>query len=218
MPQDSRGPKRFDALIVDFGGVLTTPLQDAFIAFAMSSGIELQDLVRAALKAYAGESDSLVTDLETGRIPEDEFGREFARRLSQETGAQIDSEGIVDRLFSGMRLEESMLAALGSVREAGFKTAMLSNSWSLDHYPREVLDPLLDVAIISAEVGMRKPDPEIYALTTSKLGVSPDRCVFVDDHPGHLEAAREAGMTTVLHRSPAQTISELSSLLGIDLT
>ncbi|MEA2476466.1 MAG: hypothetical protein QOC87_665 [Actinomycetota bacterium] len=218
MPQDSRGPKRFDALIVDFGGVLTTPLQDAFIAFAMSSGIELQDLVRAALKAYAGESDSLVTDLETGRIPENEFGREFARRLSEETGVQIDSEGIVDRLFSGMRLEESMLAALGSVREAGFKTAMLSNSWSLDHYPREVLDPLLDVAIISAEVGMRKPDPEIYALTTSKLGVSPDRCVFVDDHPGHLEAAREAGMTTVLHRSPAQTISELSSLLGIDLT
>ncbi|MFN2594550.1 MAG: HAD family hydrolase [Actinomycetota bacterium] len=208
----------FDALIVDFGGVLTSPLQDGFMRFATESGIELQDLVRAALKAYSGQTDSLVIGLETGTVSEDEFGREFARRLQEETGVAVDAEGIVDRLFSGMRIEQTMLEGLKLARSAGLKTAMLSNSWSLNHYPREILDPLFDVVIISGEVGLRKPDPEIYALTTSKLGVAPDRCVFVDDHPGHLEAAQEAGMATVLHRSPAQTLAELSDLLGTALT
>ncbi len=111
-----------------------------------------------------------------------------------------------------------MLAALSAVRKAGLKTAMLSNSWSLDHYPRNVLDPLLDVVVISGEVGLRKPDPEIYALTTSKLGVEADRCVFVDDHPGHLETAREVGMTTVLHKTPTETLEELTQLLKVPLT
>lgn len=210
--------RRFDAVILDFGGVLTTPLQDAFVSFAVQNGIDLQDLVRAALKAYAGESDSLVVDLETGRMPEEDFGREFARRLQEETGAEIDPDRIVDRLFAGMRLEQAMFDAVETIHGADYKTALLSNSWSLTHYPREQLDPLFDVIVISGEVGLRKPDPEIYELTTSKLGVESPRCIFVDDHPGHLQAALEIGMTTVLHRSPAQTLSELSELLEIALS
>ncbi len=205
-------------MILDFGGVLTTPLQDAFVSFAVQNGIDLQDLVRAALKAYAGESDSLVVDLETGRMPEEEFGREFAGRLQDETGTEIDPDGIVDRLFAGMRLEQAMFDAVEMMHGAGYKTALLSNSWSLTHYPRQQLDPLFDFVVISGEVGLRKPDPKIYELTTSKLGVESSRCVFVDDHPGHLQAALEIGMTTVLHRSPTETLSELSGLLEIALS
>lgn len=217
MTQSDGSTRTFDALIVDFGGVLTSPLQEAFVRFALESGIELQDLVRAALKAYAGQTDSLVVDLETGRLPEAEFAREFARRLEDETGARIDPEGLVDRLFAGMRIEDSMVEGVRSVHGSGLKTALLSNSWSLNHYPRDLLDPLFDVVVISGEVGMRKPQPEIYTLTTSKLGVAPERCVFVDDHPGHLEAAVEVGMTTVLHRTPDETLAELSDLLGMAL-
>lgn len=209
---------KYEALIVDFGGVLTTPLQDSFALFAESLGIELQDLVRVALKAYTGGADPLVVAFETGAISDEAFSRQFAQRLSEETGLQVDAERLVERMFGGMRLEEGMLDAVGAAKKHGFKTALLSNSWGLSSYPRERLGAIMDVIVISAEVGMRKPDPDIFSFTTDKLDLTAEACVFVDDHPGHLKAAQEAGMTTVLHREPAQTIAELETLLGVPLT
>ncbi len=209
---------RYDALVVDFGGVLTTPLQTAMLAFAEEAGIELQHLARAALGGYMGSEDSLVFDFETGRISEEEFSSAFAQRIREYSGAALEADGLVTRLFSGLRLEESMLDAVAAVRAAGLKTGLLSNSWGTTLYPRERLAELFDVSVISGEVGLRKPDPAIFELTTRRLGVPADRCVFVDDHPGHLTSAAEAGMTTVLHREPARTISELESLLGLMLS
>jgi epoxide hydrolase-like predicted phosphatase len=209
---------RYEALVVDFGGVLTTPLQDSFVLFAEALGIELQDLVRVALRAYTGDTDPLVVAFETGALSDEEFSRQFAQRLSEETGVQVDAERLVERMFGGMRLEEGMLDAVAAAKRNGFKTALLSNSWGLSGYPRERLGELMDVIVISGEVGMRKPDPAIFELTTAKLGLAPEACVFVDDHPGHLKAAQEAGMETVLHRTPAQTIPELEALLEVPLT
>ena len=208
---------RFKALIVDFGGVLTTPLQDAMTNYAEALGIELQDLVRVALRAYAGEDDNLVTGFETGKVPEEEFAAAFAERLSEITPEPVDPATVVDGIFSGMRLEDDMIAGVGAARSQGLKTGLLSNSWSLRHYPRERFDVIFDTMVISGEVGMRKPDPEIYRLVTERLGVAPEDCVFVDDHPGHLKAALDAGMTTVLHRTPAETLAELRSLLQLSL-
>ncbi len=208
----------YAALVVDFGGVLTTPLQDAMQSFARANGIDFADLVRAALGAYTGENDSLVTDFETGRIGDDEFATAFAERLSRYAGKPINPEGIVARLFAGLEVEEAMLSAVEAARKAGIKTALLSNSWGRSLYPREQLDELFDVVVISGEVGLRKPDPEIFRITTARLGVEPGCCIFVDDHPGHLASAEQAGMKTVLHRTPAETISELESLLGAPLS
>ena len=206
--------RRFDALVVDFGGVLTTSLQDAMVAFAQSMGIDFQDLVRAALGAYTGGEDSLVTDFETGKIAEEEFSREFARRLEELSGVRVDPENLIARLFN-VRLEEDMFAIVARAREHGYKTALLSNSWGSDLYPRGRIDDVCEVVVISGEVGMRKPQPEIFRHTAAQLGVTPERCVFVDDHPGHLQAAEELGMTTVLHRDPARTIAEVEALLDI---
>ena len=208
---------RFEALVVDFGGVLTTPLHEAMTGFCEQTGIELQDLARAALSVYYGGEDDLVVAFETGRMPEEDFSHAFAQRLTEATGVEIAHKGLVGRLFADMELETPMLTAVEVARRAGLKTGMLSNSWGSGLYPRDVLDGLFDAVVISGEVGMRKPDPEIFALAVRRLGVSAPGCVFVDDHPGHLTAAQEAGMTTVLHRSPAETISELEDLLGLDL-
>ncbi len=208
----------FEALVVDFGGVLTTPLQEAMIAFATDIGIELPDLVRVALAAYSGSGDQLVVDFETGRIPEAEFAEKFAARIKEATGVEVPHEGLVRRIFSTLRLEEDMLLALETARAAGFKTAMLSNSWGEGLYPRDRIDHLFDVMVISGEIGMRKPDRDIFDATLERLGVAAERCIFVDDHPGHLETAAEMGMTTVLHRSPPETLTELSSLMNLDLT
>jgi epoxide hydrolase-like predicted phosphatase len=210
------GQKSYQALILDFGGVLTTPLQEAMAEFCAETGIELSDLVRAALGAYTGHEDSLVTDFETGNISEEEFARAFSARLKEISGRVVEPEGLVRRLFK-VRLEELMLDAVKTARRSGLKTGLLSNSWGTDLYPRRRLAELFDAVVISGEVGLRKPDPEIFRLTTDKLGVEPSGCVFVDDHPGHLQAALEVGMTTVLHRSPEQTVGDLQDLLGIDL-
>jgi putative hydrolase of the HAD superfamily len=186
--------------------------------FADTLGIELQDLVRVALKAYAGDTDPLVVAFETGAISDEEFSKRFAQRLGDETGVDVDPEDLVARMFGGMRLEESMLNAVAGAKERGFKTALLSNSWGLKGYPRERLAEIMDVIVISGEVGMRKPDPEIFTFTTDKLGLDASACVFVDDHPGHLKAAQEAGMRTVLHRDPVRTIAELEGLLEVSLS
>lgn len=204
----------YQALIVDFGGVLTTPLQDSMQRFADELEIELGDLVRVALAAYSGEQDALVVGFETGTISEDEFAQAFAERLSEVSGKPIAHEGIVDKIFGTLEAEEDMFEAVIAARRAGLKTALLSNSWGLGVYPRDRFVEMFDVVVISGEVGLRKPDPAIFTLTTERLGVAPAACVFVDDHPGHLTAAREAGMTTVLHKTPGETISELREVLG----
>jgi putative hydrolase of the HAD superfamily len=211
------GSRRFNALIVDFGGVLTTPLQDAMQEFAADLGLELQDLARVALAAYAGSEDSLVTDFETGKISEEEFSVAFAARLTEVSGRPVPAEGLVKKLFR-MRLEEPMFEAVAAAKAAGFRTGLLSNSWGTDSYPRHRFPGVFDEVVISGEVGMRKPDPAIFELISEKIGVSPAKSVFVDDHPGHLQAALEQGMTTVLHRSPTETIAELEGLLGVTLS
>lgn len=207
--------ERFDALVMDFGGVLTTPLQEAMAAFALDAGIELQDLVRSALRAYSGDSDGLVTDFETGRIDEREFSEAFARRLGEVSGVDVPAEGLVTRLFGALRLEDEMFELVRRARASGYRTALCSNSWGVELYPHDTLEELFDVIVISGEVGLRKPDPEIFKLTVEKLGCDPSRCIFVDDHPGHLKSAQQAGMTTVLHKNPAQSIPEIQTLLAL---
>ena len=209
---------KYEALIVDFGGVLTTPLQDAMVDFANEHDIELQDLVRAALRAYSGGEDDLVVRFETGDLTEAEFALAFAQRLTEATGKAIEAEGLLERLFGTLKLEPDMITAVEKARSAGMKTALLSNSWGLDLYPRKVLDRICDVVIISGEVGLRKPDPAIFTMTTDKLALEPGTCVFVDDHPGHLKAAAEVGMTTVLHKTPRESVAQLEELLGLTLS
>ncbi|MDP9069137.1 MAG: HAD family phosphatase [Actinomycetota bacterium] len=207
----------YRALIVDFGGVLTTPLQDAMARFSEEHGIELQDLVRVALAAYTEEGDDLVVRFERGEMGDAEFALAFAQRLAQATGKEVDPERLVSRLFRGLQIEEAMVDAVRRARAAGVKTALLSNSWGLELYPRAVLEEVCDVVVISGEVGLRKPDPAIFELTTGKLDLRPQECVFVDDHPGHLRAAQTVGMTTVLHRNPAETIAQLEELFQLEL-
>jgi putative hydrolase of the HAD superfamily len=208
----------YEGLIVDFGGVLTTPLEDAMQSFAESRGIDLQDLVRVALAAYHGEGDDLVVRFEKGHMDDAEFALEFARRLSETTGVDVTADRLLQDLLGTLRLEEEMIDAVRRAREGGIKTALLSNSWGLELYPRELLVEICDVVVISGEVGMRKPDRDIFDLTLERLKLEPEACVFVDDHPGHLKTAQEVGMKTVLHRTPKETVGELEELLELALS
>src|SRR5438309_3592277 len=110
-----------------------------------------------------------------------------------------------------------MRAAVGKARSAGVRTGLLSNSWGTRRYPRELLSGLFDAITISGEVGLRKPAPEIYALAAERIGLAPERCVFVDDLPFNLAPAAELGMGTVHHRAAKETLEALERLLEVPL-
>ena len=111
-----------------------------------------------------------------------------------------------------------MIAGVRAARAAGVRTGLLSNSWTLAHYDQRLLAELFDAWVISAEVGMRKPDPAIYALAAERMGLPPEVIVFVDDLPGNLKPARALGMATIAHRGDAaETLAAVGAELGVVL-
>jgi HAD superfamily hydrolase (TIGR01509 family) len=101
-------------------------------------------------------------------------------------------------------------------KRAGLKTALLSNSWG-NEYLRDDWDALFDATVISGEVGMRKPDAEIYEYTLGELGCPAAAAVFVDDLKPNVRGAAAVGLIGVHHRSYEETVAELEVLFGIDL-
>jgi epoxide hydrolase-like predicted phosphatase len=110
-----------------------------------------------------------------------------------------------------------MIGAVLAARRAGIRTGMVSNSWGAGRYDRAQLKELFDAVVISAEEGLRKPDPAIYELGAQRIGLDPADCVFVDDLPGNLKPARDLGMATVHHRASTQTVPALERLMGVTL-
>jgi epoxide hydrolase-like predicted phosphatase len=202
-------PGGLRGLLVDFGGVLTSDVFASFAAFCAAESLppqRVRDLFR-----HDREARDLLAGLETGELAEAAFARAFAALLG------VAPDGLVDRLFAGMAPDEAMLGAVRAARRAGVRTALLSNSWGGGRPDRAALGPIFDADVISGEVGLRKPDPRIYALAAERMGLRPEQVVFVDDLPGNLKPARELGMTTLHHRGAGETVPELERLLGVAL-
>jgi epoxide hydrolase-like predicted phosphatase len=196
------------ALLVDFGGVMTTDIWSSFAAFCDQRGLD----PRGAKRLFRDNPDALTAlrKLETGELGAPEFERSFARLLG------TDPEGLIEGLFAGLQPEEAMIEAVRRAREVGVPTGLISNSWDMDHYTDEVR-ALFDAIVISAEVGLHKPQPGIYLLAAQRLGVAPQECVFVDDLRENCAGAVAVGMTAVLHRDSAETIARVEGLLGVRL-
>jgi epoxide hydrolase-like predicted phosphatase len=205
------------ALIVDFGGVLTTSLRESFAHFVRTEDIDGEHLQRVLFAEY-GEG-TLVHGVETGTMPMEDFERELAARLTTKTGSTVEAQGLVQRMFAGSRADTRMIEAVRRARANGIKTGLLSNSWgNRESYQFEHFDTLFDAVVISGEVGLRKPDPAIYALAAREVGVEPEQCVFVDDIAANVRGAVEAGMVGIHHTETEETLRELEILLGRDLT
>jgi epoxide hydrolase-like predicted phosphatase len=197
------------ALVVDYGGVLTTNIWDAFGEFCSNEGLEeeaVKDLFRSDPEAMR-----LLRGLETGELDEAAFEPRFAELLGIE-----EHEGLIERLFGGLGPDEAMIGAVKAARAAGVKTGLISNSWGLGIYDRAPVD-LFDETVISGDVGMHKPQPEIYELACKRLGVAPGDCVFVDDLRENVDGAEAVGMSAILHRDSAHTVARLEELLGVPL-
>ncbi|MDQ2939517.1 MAG: HAD family phosphatase [Actinomycetota bacterium] len=208
MPKHMSPDSTQKALLVDFGGVLTTDIWSSFAAFCEQRGLD----AGAAKQLFRENPDALATlrGLETGEVEPADFERRFAALLGTEPA------GLVEGLFAGLQPDQPMLEAVGRARDAGVPTGLISNSWVMDHYTDEIRS-LFDEVVISAEVGLHKPQPEIYLLAAERLGVGPEDCVFVDDLRENCTGAEAVGMTAVLHRDAAETISRVEELLGVQL-
>jgi putative hydrolase of the HAD superfamily len=129
----------------------------------------------------------------------------------------VPPEGLIDRLFGGLAPEQAMIDAVSSARAAGIRTGLISNSWGTGIYERAPLR-IFDATVISGDVGLHKPQREIYELGAERIGVDPAACLFVDDLRENVAGAEAVGMTAILHRDPESTIRELERLLGIPIT
>jgi epoxide hydrolase-like predicted phosphatase len=197
-------------LLLDWGGVLTTNVFDSFRDFCVAEGLE-PDAVKRLFREEP-RARELVRGLETDALTEDEFGERFGELLELD-----DRTRLIERMFGGIRLDERMLDAVRSARAAGVRTGMVSNSMGGASYDRSLFPELFDGVVISGEVGLHKPQPEIFLLGAERAGVGVGKCVFVDDLRENCEGAEAVGMTAVLHRGAETTVPELERLLGVEL-
>ncbi len=209
------------ALVIDYGGVLTSPLQDAMASWCEDDEIDLAAF-RRVMREWLGPSYGAEAGvnpahaLERGEIAIPDFERELAARLTTHDGRPVEPEGLLQRMFAGFRREQPMFDVVRRARQQGLRTALLSNSWGMD-YPRHEWDEVFDAVVISGEVGMRKPEPAIYRHAARLVDVEPEGCVFVDDLGPNVEGAVAVGMVGVRFVSPVQATDELETLFGLPL-
>lgn len=207
------------ALLLDYGGVLTASVGRQFRDFEVGLGLEKGTLFRAMAVAYgAGGDDSDIARLERGELPTEQFEVRLAAAFAA-AGHHVSAENLIATIFARMTPHGRLWDATRRLRDTGVATALLSNTWGVDGYPHDLLALHFDEVVLSAAVGVRKPDPAIFELTARRLGVDIDGCVFVDDLELNVEAARALGMVGVHHDGDEdRVLAELSAVFGVDVT
>jgi putative hydrolase of the HAD superfamily len=207
-------------VITDWGGVLTIPILATVQAWIEADDIDW-DSYRTVMRSWVSQaydvdaSPNPIHALERGECEATEFEQILAARLLRLDGGPVAAEGLLQRMFAASVTVPAMYDLIRTLRGAGLRTALLSNSWGAGEYPRADFAELFDVVVISGEVGMRKPEEAIFLHAARALGLAPAECVFVDDMQANVTAAAALGMTGVLHNDPATTVAALHDLLGV---
>jgi putative hydrolase of the HAD superfamily len=206
------------AIVSDFGGVLTSPLLGAFAR--LQEGLEVPSEAYGDAMAHSLAHDGVhpLFALERGEITEADFLARLERGLEATLGRSVSLHGFAARLMDGLHPNHELFDHFRALRaERGLRFALCTNNvreWEPLWRPKLPIDEVFDVVVDSAFVGTRKPEPEIYAITLERLGLPGDACAFLDDLEINVEAAREAGMHGIVYRDNARALAELASLLG----
>ncbi len=206
-----------EAVISDFGGVLTSPLAGAFDAFYDYSGVSQDQLGHAIAAVGAQLGANPLFELETGRLSETEFLGLLGEQLTQLVGRPIELNGFGERYFASLEPNEVVIDYMRTLRERGYRLALCTNNvreWEPLWRAMLPIDDLFEVIVDSAFVGTRKPDHQIYQLTLERLGVAAEGAVLIDDIELNCEAARELGMPAVWFQSTEQAIADVETILA----
>lgn len=208
-----------EAVIFDFGGVLTSSPFEAFARFETERGLPI-DIIRRT--NAANHLENAWAKFERAEVDIDAFDKLFAAE-SLALGAEVRGRDVLPLLQGDLRPE--MVEALKRIK-ANFKTGCITNNLPANAigsmtgrtlYVAEVM-ALFDHVIESAKIGLRKPDPRIYRMMVETLKVDPKACIYLDDLGVNLKPARDMGMTTIKVASGAQAIAELEAATGLKLS
>jgi putative hydrolase of the HAD superfamily len=208
----------FEAVIWDFGGVLTSSPFEAFTRFETERGLPA-DIIRRT--NTANHLENAWAKFERAEVDVETFDRLFAAE-SLALGAEVRGRDVLPLLSGDLRPE--MVEALRRIK-AKFKTGCITNNLPANAigsaggrtlYIAEVM-ALFDHVIESAKIGLRKPDPKIYRMMVKALGVDPERCIYLDDLGINLKPAREMGMATIKVVGAKQALMELEAATGLSL-
>ena len=204
----------FQALILDFAGVLTLDVLEVHRTWCTARGLA-PEAWRHTLNENT-EGRRLYAQLEVGQIDQVEWNLRTGPLLGV-----ADSENLMGQAWGAVRASEDMIRLAKSARAAGLKTALLSNSFGLapfNPYLELGIWDLFDVHVVSEIEGIAKPNPAIYQLTLDRLGLPGEACLFVDDHERNLPPAADIGITTVLGDGSSATAARVADLLGLNIT
>ncbi len=219
-------PPGVEAVLFDFGGVLSTSPFETFARYEASQGLP-EGFIRSV--NATNHDDNAWARLERNEVGFDEFCDTFESEALA-AGGRLDTRALFAALSLDLRPE-----MVEVVRRCGvaFKTGLLTNNFvsSMADAPTggdespdgagpsplaDVL-ALFDVVVESSVVGVRKPDPRFYLLACERLDIAPEQAVFLDDLGVNLKAARALGMVTIKVGDTAEAISELEAVVGISL-
>jgi putative hydrolase of the HAD superfamily len=205
-----------EAVISDFGGVLTTPLMTSFMALQDEIGIT-PDHFGEAMRAIAEEDgENPLYAMERGEISEGAFLSRLGEGLEPLVGHKPHMHRFRELFIGTLQPNETMIELMAELRGRGLRMAMLTNNvreWEPLWRAMLPVDEIFETVIDSAFVGCRKPEAKIYEITLERLGLPAESCVFVDDILVNCEAARELGLQAVHFQDTAQATSELRALL-----
>jgi epoxide hydrolase-like predicted phosphatase len=197
---------RLRVIFVDFGGVIMrTEDKGPRTRLAERFGMTFQDLEKIFFESDSSRRAS------TGEISEEAHWQAVAKTLGV---SRVEADRIIAEFFAGDQTDITLLDFLRSLRP-GHKVGLISNAWSglRAFITAQKFADVFDEMVISAEVGLMKPDPRIYFTALKKMGARPEESVFLDDVLVNVEAARAVGMLAIQFTQPEKSLEELKQLL-----
>jgi putative hydrolase of the HAD superfamily len=207
-----------EAIISDFGGVLTTPLLTSFMAIQDEIGISPEDLGKAMRTITEEDGGNPLYALERGEMAEADFLARVSDGLEPLLGHRPELHRFREVYFEALQPNPPMIELMQELKASGKRMAMLTNNvreWEPVWRPMLPVDEIFETVVDSGFVGVRKPEARIYEITLERLGLPAEACLFVDDLLPNIEGARSAGMKAVHFRDNEQAIAEIRARLKL---
>ncbi len=206
-----------EAVVSDFGGVLTTPLLRSFAALQDEVGLSAESIGKAMRAATDENGDIPLYQLERGEISEQDFLERLSDDLEPMLGHRPHLHGFREIFFGALDPNEEMIELMQELKRSGLRMAMLTNNvreWEPLWRPMLPVDEIFETVVDSAFVGARKPESRVYELTVERIGTPAEACLFIDDMLPNCEGARAAGMSAVHFQGNGQAIAEIRAALA----
>ncbi len=208
---------RIEAVVCDFGGVLTTPLVQSFMAFQDQTGITGEVLGQGMQAATEANGANPLFEMERGEISEVTFLECLTDALEPLLGHRPEMHRFKEIYFEALEPNPPMIELMRELKAAGFQMAMLTNNvreWEPLWRTMLPVDEIFETVVDSGFVGCRKPESKIYELTLEQIGREAESCLFVDDVLVNVEGARRMGLHAVHFQDNEQAIPEIRAALA----